>query len=122
MGKMEIALNNLALAATNNKAVVQQLMAANLALMTTVAMLTSANKKLVEAAAKKGTGTTTLTSGKKPGANAPYPGNYCWTHGHRVGKLRTSETCTRKAEGHVKDATAADKKGGSKQNKGWYKA
>jgi hypothetical protein len=122
MGKMEIAIDNLAFAATNDKAVVQQLTAANLALTTTVATLTAANNKFIKAAAKKGTGPTLLTSGKTPGKNAPYPRNYCWTHGHRVSKLHTSETCTRKAEGHVNDATAADTKGGSKQNKGWDKA
>ena len=60
IGKMEAALNNLTLAATNNKTVVQQLTVANLALTNTVAMLTAANKKLVKAAAtKKGTGATT---------------------------------------------------------------
>ena len=64
--------------ATNDKTVVKQLTAANLALTNTVAILTAANKKLVEAAAKKkGTGTTTSTPGRVPGANAQYPGNYC---------------------------------------------
>jgi hypothetical protein len=52
-GKMEAALDNLALAATSDKATVQQLTAANLALTTTVATLTATNKKLVDAAAKK---------------------------------------------------------------------
>ena len=52
-GKIEAALDNLALAATSDKATVQQLTAANLALTTTVATLTATNKKLVDAAAKK---------------------------------------------------------------------
>ena len=42
------SLNNLVLAATSNKTALQQLMAANLALTTTVATLTVANKKLTE--------------------------------------------------------------------------
>jgi hypothetical protein len=75
---MDPALDNLALAATNNKTVVQKLTEANLALTNTVATLTADNKKLVEAAAKKkGTGTTMSTPGRVSGANAPYPGNYC---------------------------------------------
>ncbi len=45
------SLDNLALAATSNKTALQQLMAANLALTTTVAMLTVANKKLTKTVA-----------------------------------------------------------------------
>ena len=123
IGKMEAALDSLALAATNDKAVVQQLTAANLALTNTVVTLTAAIKKLVEAAAKKkGTVASMSTPGRVPGANATYPGNYCWTHRHRVSKGHTSETCSNKAEGHKNNATAADTKGGSKNNKGWDKA
>ncbi len=44
IGGLEKALDNLALAATNDTAVLQQLMAANLALTTTVASLTATNK------------------------------------------------------------------------------
>jgi hypothetical protein len=42
---LKIALNNLALAATNNTAVLQQLIAANLALTATITSLTATNKK-----------------------------------------------------------------------------
>jgi hypothetical protein len=42
------SLDNLALAATSNKTALQQLTAANLALTTTVATLTVANKKLTK--------------------------------------------------------------------------
>jgi hypothetical protein len=51
-GWLEMALNNLALVATNNTAILQQLTAAKLTLMKTVAMLTATNKKLVDAAAR----------------------------------------------------------------------
>jgi hypothetical protein len=43
-GRLKTALDNLALVATNNTAILQQLGAANLALTTTVAMLTATNK------------------------------------------------------------------------------
>ncbi len=46
--RLEAALNNLVLAATNDMAVLQQLTAANLALMATVDTLTATNKKLVD--------------------------------------------------------------------------
>jgi hypothetical protein len=45
------SLDNLVLAATSNKTALQQLMAANLALTTTVTTLTVANKKLTKTVA-----------------------------------------------------------------------
>lgn len=50
--RLESAFNNLALAATNDTAVLQQLTAANLALTATVAALMAINKKLVDTAAR----------------------------------------------------------------------
>jgi hypothetical protein len=52
IGRLKTALDNLALTATNDMAILQQLMAANLALTTTVTMLTATNKKLVDVAAR----------------------------------------------------------------------
>jgi hypothetical protein len=79
-------LNNLALAAANNTTVLQQLMASNLALSSLVTTLTAANKKLVDALAKaKATSPLAAMPGApKPmrSTNMPFPGNYCWTHGH----------------------------------------
>jgi hypothetical protein len=80
------ALNNLALLAANNITVLQQLILLNLALTTLVTMLTAANKKLVEVLAKaKLIGPPVATLGTPRPArstNTPFPGNYCWTHGH----------------------------------------
>ncbi len=62
IGQLKIALNNLALAATNNTTILQQLTAANLALTTTVATLTATDKKLVDVVARaKGGGTPAAT-------------------------------------------------------------
>ena len=122
---MEAALYNLALVATSNKSTVQQLTAANLALTTTVATLTATNEKLVGAASKKQK--WVAAPGAAPGALATpgkgwtRNGNYCWTHGHCVGKKHTSDTCKNKLDGNKNDATAADKKGGCTDNKGWDK-
>jgi hypothetical protein len=80
------ALDNLALAAAKDTTVLQQLTASNLALSSLVTMLTAANKKLAEALAKA---KPTSPLAAMPGApkpvqstNTPFPGNYCWTHGH----------------------------------------
>jgi len=121
---LETALDNLALAATNDTAVLHQLTSANLALTATVATLTAANKKLVDAVARgRGTpaaGTPAVTpAGGGRSTKTPHPGNYCWTHGHRISKEHTSATCANKATGHRDDATAANTFGGSEKDKGW---
>jgi hypothetical protein len=85
-------------------------------------MLTAANKKLAEALAKaKPTIPPAVTPGiPRPvrSTNMPFPGNYCWTHGHQCSQHHTSATCGNKAVGHKDDATAANAMGGSKANKG----
>jgi hypothetical protein len=64
IGWLETALNNLALAATNNTVILQQLTAANLALTATVGTLTTTKKKLVDAADRmKGTPAATPAGG-----------------------------------------------------------
>jgi hypothetical protein len=149
IGHLETALDNLALAATNDTAVLQQLIAANLALTATITLLTATNKKLVDAATSRG-GTPAATPGRgwtqvaTPGwgwtqaatqavtpavtpvgiraTRKPYPGNYCWTHGHRVSKHHMSATCANKAPGHRNDATASNTFGGSDKDKNWNAA
>ena len=44
-------------------------------------------------------------------------GNYCWTHGYRVGNKHTSATCQNKAPGHQDNATRENTMGGSEANK-----
>jgi hypothetical protein len=118
--RLGTALDNLALTAANDTTVLQQLTSANLALTTSNATLTAANKKLLEALAKVPT-TTPCTPGKPraPNKGKPFPGNYCWTHGHRISQLHTSGTCTNKAEGHKDAATASNTMGGCEADKGW---
>jgi hypothetical protein len=104
---LEVALDNLALTATNDAAVLQQLMAANLALTNTVAALTTTNKNLVDAAATQVPATPPATGSSWPGSTTthkPFKGNYCWTHYHKVSKAHTSATCRFPAAGHWKDA------------------
>ena len=121
--RLETALDNLAIAATNNAVVLQQLTAANLALAATIGTLPATNKKLVNAAARaKGTPAATpavTPAGLGRSTKNPQPGNYCWMHGHCCSKGHTSASCTNKASGHHDDATAANTFGGSDKHKGW---
>jgi hypothetical protein len=84
INRLGAALDNLALAAANDTTVLQQLTAANLALTTSNASLTAANKKLSEALAKVPGAPAPGTPRLPRTVNKPKPGNYCWTHGHRI--------------------------------------
>jgi hypothetical protein len=123
MDRLGTALDSLALTAANDTTVLQQLTASNLALTTSNATLTAANKKLSEALAKEKVFCPPATTPGTPGAprsgNAPFPGNYCWTHGHRSSQHHTSATCGHKAEGHKDTAMSSNTMGGSDANKGW---
>ena len=44
-------------------------------------------------------------------------GNYCWTHGYRIGNKHTSATCQDKASGHQDQAIRDNTMGGSLANK-----
>jgi hypothetical protein len=119
------ALENLVLAAFNDTTILQQLTVANLALTALVTSLTAANKKLTDALAlNKGgaapaTPTAALAPAKACSATMPFPGNYCWTHGHKVNQTHTSATCTCRPAGHKEVAMTANTMGGSKADKGW---
>ena len=118
-------LENLALAALNDTTVLQQLTAANLALTALVTSLTAANKKLSDALVHNKGGAMPATTAAAPAlvkvrlATRPFPGNYCWTHVHKVNQTHTSATCSHKAAGHKDNVTTANTMGGSKADKGW---
>jgi hypothetical protein len=122
------ALENLALAASNDTTILQQLTVANLALTALVTLLTAANKRLSDALARNKGGTALATLATPALALAPpkpcsvtraFPGNYCWTHGHRLNCTHTSATCTHRVPGHKEDVTITNTMGGSKADKGW---
>jgi hypothetical protein len=117
------ALNNLALAVANNTTVLQQLTSLNLALATLVTMLTTANKKLVEALAKakliSPPAATPGTLGPAHSTSTPFHGKYCWTHGHQCSQHHTSAACGNKATGHKDNVTTSNTIGSSDANKGW---
>jgi hypothetical protein len=122
------ALENLALAVLNDTTDLQQLITANSALPELVTSLTVANKKLADALAHNKGGTALATLVTPAASLAPlkphlatraFPGNYCWTHGHRVNQTHTSATCTCRVPGHKEDMMTTNLMGGSKADKGW---
>jgi hypothetical protein len=122
MEHIDKALENLALVALNDTTVLQQLTAANLALTALVTLLTAVNKILADALAWSKGGTmlgAVPAPAKNCLTNKPFPGNYCWAHGHRVNQAHTSATCSCKAVGHKDNATTANTMGSSKVDKGW---
>jgi hypothetical protein len=120
IGQLECALDNLALVATIDSDVLQQLTAVNLALTTTLMALTATNKTFVDSAAKaQAAANLTAMAEGRHSIGKPWPGNYCWTHDHQASKEHMSATCGNKAVGHRDDATTANTMGGSNKDKGW---
>ncbi len=116
------ALKNIALAASNDTTVLQQLMAANLLLMAFVTLLMIANKELADALARNNgiaLPAVALTMRRGRFTNKPFPGNYCWTHCHWVNQNHTSATCGNKATEHNDEVTSTNTMGGSIADKGW---
>jgi len=116
--RLGTALDNLALTAANTTTILQQLTFSNLALITSNATLTAANKKLSEASAKVPATTPGTPRPPRP-PNKPFPGNSCWTHGHRISQHHTNASCGNKAKGHKDATTASNTMGGSDTDKGW---
>jgi hypothetical protein len=81
------ALNNLASAASNKKAILEQLIASNFSLATSNSTLTNQVKTLHEQLAARSRG------GGREG-RGPDPAGYCWYHGYHVGHGHTSHICS----------------------------
>jgi hypothetical protein len=122
LGSIDNALDNLASAAANNKAVLEQLVTTNSFLTTSNSLLANQIKCLqAQLAAKRG-----QVGGGGGGGNGggttkkgPDPAGYCWSHGWRVGFGHNSSTCEHPKEGHQTNATRQNTKGGSSANKDW---
>jgi hypothetical protein len=124
-------LDNLALAATTDWDIVQQLTNINQQLTTTIKLLTEQLQKALATntvLANKVTANPNNT--KTPGGHKPFnraeweakldPTGYCWLHGYWVLKGHNSETCKGKLGGHKDSATQADIQGGSIKGKEWH--
>ncbi len=115
------ALNNLASAATNKKAILEQLIVSNSSLATSNSTLTNQVKTLRNQLVAKSRG----GSGRGGGNNdpnkkrGPDPAGYCWSHGNHVGHGHTGHTCFNPKEGHQPTALRNNIMGSSMANKDW---
>ena len=98
-----------------------------------LADLTATNKDLTQQMAKKDTKISNLkkklhersnprdrnpTNTTRDSTKRRYNNtNYCWTHGFDIHTTHTSQSCNFPNEGHQREATRADTKGGSTANK-----
>jgi hypothetical protein len=48
----------------------------------------------------------------------PSSDNYCWSHGYKVARTHTSQTCLYPKDGHKREATNKNNMGGSQANRG----
>ncbi len=115
------ALENLASAASNKKAILEQLITSNSSLATSNSNLTNQVKTLHDQLMAKSRG----GSGRGGGSTdpnkrrGPDPVGYCWSHSYRVGHGHTSHTCSNPKEGHRPTATSNNIMGDSAANKDW---
>jgi hypothetical protein len=123
LNSIDNALDNLASAATNKKAILKQLIATNSSLATSNSNATLINqiKAFCDqlAANTKGGGRRGGGSNDPNRKKGPDPASYCWSHGHRVGHGHTGHTCSNPKEGYQPTATCANIMGGSMANKDW---
>ncbi len=100
-------LDNLASAASNKKAILEQLITSNSSLATSNSNLTNQVKTLRDQLMAKSRG----GGGRGAGSNdpnkrrGPDPVGYCWSRGYRVGHGDTGHTCSNPKEGHQPTAT-----------------
>jgi hypothetical protein len=132
LDSIDNALDNLASATTNDKAVLKKLVATNSSLTTSNTNLANLIKTLqTQLNAKKnqggngGGGSGGSGGGGSGGSNntskqkGPNPAGYCLSHGWRVGYGHNSTTCANQKEGPQCNATRQNTKGGSSANKDW---
>ena len=116
------AIANLATATAADRSTVASLTSTNgkltIELAQATAKLTAAQASItalqVEIATLKISGTN---DNRRPPRQYTPNSNYCWSHGYKVNGAHTSATCSRPREGHQKDATRENNKGGSQRGK-----
>ena len=126
---LEMALDNLAMAAETDKSIIERLTETNKRLTTqleatiaTIQRLTEENQRLLCIVEKNAPITHSNSSKKFKGweDDAAYgPEGYCWTHGFKCRKGHTSATCGTPRMGHKREATRRNIMGGSLANKEW---
>jgi hypothetical protein len=121
LDSIDNALDNLASAASNKKAILEQLIASNSSLATSNSNLTNQVKTLHDQNAAKTRSSVCRVAGsidpnKRRG---PDPDGYFWSHGYHVGHGHNGHTCSHPKEGHQPTATRNNIMDGSIANKEW---
>jgi hypothetical protein len=121
LDSIDNALDNLASAASNKKAILDLLIASNSSLATSNSNLTREVMTLHDQyAAKSRSGVCRVAGINDPNKRrGPDPDGYCWSHGYRVGHGHNGHTCSHPKEGHQPTATRNNIMGGSVANKDW---
>jgi hypothetical protein len=121
LNSIDNTLNNLASAASNEKAILEQLIASNSSLATSNFNLTNQVKTLRDQLMTKSRSDICRVAGSNDPnkRRGPNHDGYCWSHGYHVGHGHTSHTCSHPKEGHQPTATCNNIMGGSVANKDW---
>ena len=126
---LEIALDNLAMAATSDKMTIDKLTDTNKGLVNqleqaliTIQKLMDDNQQLLRIVEKglPSSSNAMMTKQKSWEDNAAYdPDGYCWTHRYKGKKRHNSATCVSPRPEHKREATRRNTMGGSMANKDW---
>jgi hypothetical protein len=121
LNSIDNALDNLASAASNKKAILEQLITSNSSLAASNSNLTNQVKTLRDQlAAKSRSGVCRVAGSNNPNKRrGPAPDGYCWSHGYRVGHGHTCHTCSHPKKGHQPTAMRNNIMGGSATKKDW---
>ena len=116
MDNMNTYLDNLAAAATQEKNVLDQLVANNTKLVQQLEVLT---KKYESLKNNSSNSQEPAINGKKMKFVQYEKNGYCHTHGFRITNGHSSKTCSKPGPSHDREATRNDTRGGSTKNKDW---
>ena len=126
MERLDDYLDNIANAATNEKAVLEELVSTNSKQSETISTqaqniksLTHQVQKLHEQISSLKNRSGRHSSTPPTSTWTPVTDGYCWSHGYRCAPGHSSLTCRRPLPGHQKDSTRRHIMGGSTANKGW---
>jgi hypothetical protein len=121
LDSIDNALDSLTSAASNKKAILEQLIASNSSLATSNSSLTNQVKTLCDQLAAKSRGGCSRGAGSNDPnkRRGPDPDGYCWSHGYRVGHGHNGHICSHPKEGHQPTATHNNIMGSSIANKDW---
>jgi hypothetical protein len=115
------ALDNLSSAASNEKAILEQLITSNSSFATSNSNLTREVKTLHDQlAAKSRSGICRVAGSNDPNKRrGPDPDGYCWSHGYCVGHGHNGHTCSHPKESHQPTAMRNNIIGSPVANKDW---